>query len=385
MVIRSRSFAADRGGAGGAAVSVDYGHEFLFSSSDETVRARAASLTAGPPEDGRVVGAIPFEASAPEALFVPDVWHHEPRAASFVSHGPVRDPRSFRVREVPCREVYTSTVRALLAALEAHARNETGLRKVVLARRLTVESEVEIDPVRLAADLQWDPRVTTIMFRFADSAVTRAMVAATPETLVDKRGDRVLSLPLAGSAPRRAEAVDDEAEGQRLLKSEKDLAEHRLVVEHILDLLAPHCASLDATAPELSATDTVWHLRTRVSGRLKDPSTPSITLARILHPTPAVCGVPTDAAFRLIRSMEPFRRGLYAGAVGWSDGEGGGRWMVTLRCAEIEGTHATLHAGAGIVRGSDPEAEWDETAMKFQAVLHALGVPHGAESPVPGP
>ncbi|MCA1830974.1 MAG: chorismate-binding protein, partial [Actinomycetota bacterium] len=98
----------------------------------------------------------------------------------------------------------------------------------------------------------------------------------------------------------------------------------------------------------------------------------ALTLASILHPTPAVCGSPGDVARALISSLEPMNRGLYAGTVGWVGSNGDGEWAVSLRCAEIDGNRARLFAGAGIVAASDPAAELAETDAKTLALLDAL-------------
>ena len=118
----------------------------------------------------------------------------------------------------------------------------------------------------------------------------------------------------------------------------------------------------------------MWHLATHVEGELRDPAVCSLELARALHPTPAICGVPTETANEVIQRLEPFDRGFYSGAIGWVDGRGDGRWMVTIRCAEIVGSRALLYAGAGIVAGSDPESEAAETSAKFIALLRALDI-----------
>jgi len=85
-----------------------------------------------------------------------------------------------------------------------------------------------------------------------------------------------------------------------------------------------------------------------------------------------VGGSPRDAALAAIAALEPFDRGCYAGPVGWVDRAGDGEWAVALRGATLEGRHARLVAGAGIVPGSDPDAEWAETEHKLRAMLEVL-------------
>nr|BFE82385.1 hypothetical protein GCM10020093_049860 [Planobispora longispora] len=203
----------------------------------------------------------------------------------------------------------------------------------------------------------------------------RTLIGASPELLVSRRGRTVISNPLAGSAARSADPAEDRRRAAALAASAKDLHEHRLVVEAVADALAPYCADLDVpNGPELTSTETMWHLSTRVTGVLRDPDTPVLALAAALHPTPAVCGTPRLRARRAIEELEPFDRGFYTGLVGWTDAAGDGEWAVTIRCAEAAGRMLRLYAGAGIVPGSDPDKELAETSAKFRTMLRALGV-----------
>ena len=145
----------------------------------------------------------------------------------------------------------------------------------------------------------------------------------------------------------------------------------------MVQALRPLCSELTfPPQPALSRTTALWHLSTPITGRLRDTSTTAIDLTLALHPTPAVGGVPTDAAARLIRALEG-DRGFYAGAVGWCDGRGDGRWVVTIRGAQLSADRlsALAHAGGGIVAESDPDGEVAETTTKFKTILTALGVP----------
>jgi len=126
--------------------------------------------------------------------------------------------------------------------------------------------------------------------------------------------------------------------------------------------------------PSLTRTDTLWHLSTRIEGRLREPSISALQLACLLHPTPAVCGFPTEPARQLIAVLEPFERGFYSGMVGWCDAAGNGEWVIALRCGEIRGCLARLFAGAGIVETSTPQSEWREIQTKFGTMLRALGM-----------
>jgi isochorismate synthase EntC len=118
---------------------------------------------------------------------------------------------------------------------------------------------------------------------------------------------------------------------------------------------------------------TVLHLRTPIRGRLREASH-VLALVEKLHPTPAVGGVPTEAAIDFITRHEPDERGWYAGPVGWFDAVGDGRFVVALRSGVVAGKRAELYAGAGIVRDSNAPSEFAETRWKLAALLGALGV-----------
>ena len=270
-----------------------------------------------------------------------------------------------QLRPRPEPEAYADAVR------EATARIRSGvLRKVVLARQIQVRAGRNLDPVLLAARLR---SVDPDAYTFVAPTPHGTLVGASPELLVSRRGREVRSNPLAGSAPRSGDPEEDRHNGDELAASAKDREEHAIVVETVADALGPFCEEL-AWDPEpvLLPTANVWHLSTTFTGTLRDPAAHALQLVAALHPTPAVGGSPGAAALTAIRELEPFDRGAYAGPVGWVDADGDGEWAVALRCAEIDGERATLFAGAGIVAGSDPDAELSETERKFRAFLDAL-------------
>ncbi|WP_210421915.1 iron chelate uptake ABC transporter family permease subunit, partial [Bradyrhizobium nitroreducens] len=140
-------------------------------------------------------------------------------------------------------------------------------------------------------------------------------IGATPELLLEKRGGHVVSHPLAGSARRHRDTEEDRKAGAGLLASDKDRREHAMVVESILDILAPYC--IDLSTPEgtcLRATASMWHLGTRIVGQLRDASWSSAHFAGLLHPTPAVCGLPRNLANEQIVKLEPYDREFWRAA-----------------------------------------------------------------------
>lgn len=378
-------------GEGSGAVAPDAAlSSFVLVGADETVVAngcRPIPAVAGASlarrvsealEDAvAVVGALPYERLQPAHLLRPTEWSRLPQRSTARAFGPPALLRScpvphWQVTAEPSLAAYRASVAEALRQMERRPE----LRKVVLSRALRVSGDRPIDPRALLCRLAEDPAATAFCVPLPSADGTgRLLLGATPELLVSRRGDQVISHPLAGSARRSSDPGRDRDAAERLAASTKDGREHREVVTAILDLLAPYCRELGTPeGTQLVSTASMWHLGTRIVGRLRDPASSSLELAALLHPTPAVCGTPRDAAAELIAEIEGHDRGFYAGAVGWCDTAGDGDWYVALRCAEISGGEARLHAGAGIVPGSDPVAEGDETAAKFAAMLRALGI-----------
>lgn len=370
-----RQAAAEQAATGGAFVLVAARRtlvargcaQLLASQEGTSLAAEARALLASGNGAPMLVGALPYDRDRAAHLYRPAQFQERAgRPLAYAAGSPA--PRRWSVKPVPTVGAYREAVAAALDRMEPGG----VLRKVVLSRSLLLEADAAIDPDALLARLARDESIAAFRVPLPHGST---LIGATPELLLSKRGGEIVSHPLAGSARRHADPALDQAAARSLAASEKDGREHREVVEAILDQLLPYCAEL--SAPEgtvLSATSSMWHLGTRIEGRLRDPETSSLELAGVLHPTPAVCGSPREAADRAIAELEGYDRGFYAGAVGWCDAKGDGAWYVALRCAEIDGRTARLYAGAGIVAGSDPLAEAEETSAKFAAMLGALGI-----------
>ena len=201
------------------------------------------------------------------------------------------------------------------------------------------------------------------------------LLGATPEMLVRRSGHRVASRVLAGTVRRSTDSSADDRLADALLRSDKDLVEHRYAVESVAAALARHCTDLEVPdAPGLLVLANVQHLVTDVQGCWPTRSS-AIALAASLHPTAAVCGTPTERAGAVIAQLEGMDRGRYAGPVGWVDANGDGEFGIALRCGSLEddGRRMRLYAGCGIVAGSTPDSEWAESEAKFAAMRHAAG------------
>ena len=198
-----------------------------------------------------------------------------------------------------------------------------------------------------------------------------AFVGASPELLLEQHDRDIRINPLAGSA-RRGKGDDDIEVGRQLLESGKNLGEHAIVVEDLVQRLSGVTSRLDYPAgPSLRRMATVQHLSTEITGSLLDDVSTFDVLSSI-HPTPAVGGTPRAAALAFIDKAEGIDRGWYAGGVGWIDPQGGAQVALALRCALVNGTTSRLYAGNGIVGESDPALELIETRLKFQPLLTLL-------------
>ncbi|MEU1280942.1 isochorismate synthase [Streptomyces sp. NPDC005805] len=332
----------------------------------ETLRAAVAERHPSPV----VVGAVPFDQSAPAALVVPEVLRAGPALASdpLVGLPPAPTPRTaWSVRPEPDPEVYGKGVAAAVARMW-----EGEFSKVVLARTLELTGPDALDiPAMVQRLARRDPSGHTFAL---PTGPGRTLLGASPELLVSRRGNRLVSNPLAGSTPRSADLAEDVRRAAALLESAKDLHEHAVVVDAVHQHMARFCSRIEVPPrPTLIRTATMWHLSTTVTGELADPDVSALEVASALHPTPAVCGTPTALARTVIRETEPFDRGFFTGMVGWGNADGDGEWVVTIRCAEAEGRTLRLYAGAGVVAGSEPDAETAETAAKFRTFLDAVG------------
>ncbi|WP_082135871.1 isochorismate synthase [Mycobacterium sp. EPa45] len=338
----------------------------------DDVAAASAALTDGSADV--VVGALPFDIRSKAALLTPTT-------VTFGDHLPAWSTTASPAVRIdamlPAPEEHRARIRSALGRLTDP---ESALQKVVLARALRLVADAALDERTILSRLRAaDPEATAYL---ADLSVAggeytgTALVGASPELLVARFGDVVTCQPFAGSAPRSADPQVDAANGTALAESGKNRHEHQLVVDTMRVALEPLCANLDvAPKPQLSRTAALWHLATPIRGRLRDTSTTAIDLALALHPTPAVGGVPTQAAVDLIAALEG-DRGFYAGAVGWCDARGDGRWVVAIRGAQLSADRraALAQAGGGIVAESDADDEVAETTTKFNTILSALGV-----------
>ncbi len=210
--------------------------------------------------------------------------------------------------------------------------------------------------------------------RFAFRREETTFIGASPERLVALRGLEVEADSLAGSRARARDAEGDARAMRELSESDKDLREHAHVAHAIERALRPIASEVRIPErPVVRSLRNVHHLWTPITATLS-ARLHALDLVAALHPTPAVCGTPRHAAIEWIAAHEPSPRGWYAGAVGWFDAAGDGAFSVAIRSGALTRHEAWLYAGAGIVEGSDPAAEYAETRMKQTPMLMALGL-----------
>lgn len=244
------------------------------------------------------------------------------------------------------------------------------ISKAVLARTMDVELDGTLDPADVVERLQEVNRGSHV-FLFEPVAGS-AIVGAAPETVATLRDGVFHATAVAGSI-RRGDTPREQAElAARLLASDKDRAEQRIALDDMVARLetVAHQIRTDPQ-PHVLTLARIQHLETEIRASVPAGVT-VLDLLRLLHPTPAVCGLPRDAAMAFLAEEEPFERGWYAGPVGWFDADGNGVFAPALRTGVSTGSGWRLFAGAGIVEGSVPALEWEETGIKFEPMLEAL-------------
>lgn len=260
---------------------------------------------------------------------------------------------------------YVARVSTALRRIE-----EGRYRKIVLSRAVDQEFDHAFNPLTTLNGLRSEFR-DCYSFSFENDR-GQSFIGSTPELLARVKDRRIETMALAGTSPRGKSAREDAQFATELIESEKEAREHAHVVESIRRRLGSIGVEIEAVdQPELVVLPNVQHLRTRIRAELA-PDSHLLDIVSALHPTPAVGGVPRETALPDIDELEPHRRGLYAGVLGYFNHRGEGEFCVGLRAGLIDGKHVRLFAGAGIVSGSDPEKEYTETELKISALRDAL-------------
>jgi len=206
-----------------------------------------------------------------------------------------------------------------------------------------------------------------------------AILSASPESFLRRRGQQVETRPIKGTRPRGAGAAEDERLAAELQASAKDRAENVMIVDVLRNDLGRVCATGSVSVPQLCALERfpqVWHLTSTVTGRLRDTAGP-FELLHACFPGGSITGAPKLRAMEILEGLEPVRRHIYTGAIGWIGWNGDADWNIAIRTATA--TPAGIHwsAGGGITGDSDPEAEYAESVAKAEGLRLALANVYG--------
>jgi menaquinone-specific isochorismate synthase len=279
--------------------------------------------------------------------------------------GALSSPATPITSDESARARWDEAVRNALAAID-----EGRVSKVVLARTLDVITERPLDPIEVVYHLWRENRGSHVFYFEPEEGC--ALVGAAPETVTTVSRGQFHATAVAGTVARGDTPEEQKQFAERLLASHKEGVEHRIALEDMVARLGPLADEIQTQAePHVLTLARLQHLETEIRARLP-AGTSALDVLGALHPTPAVCGLPRDAALAFLEEVEPFERGWYAGPVGWFDLDGDGVFVPALRCAVVQSSRWRLFAGAGIVEGSDPGLEWDETSIKFEPMLRAL-------------
>jgi isochorismate synthase len=245
-------------------------------------------------------------------------------------------------------------VSAVSKAVSAIRKGE--LKKVVLSRTHREKLPGDFNPFSFFIKLTQAYPDAFVYLLFLPE--TGLWIGSSPELFLKVKGEHLETMSLAGTG-RNPEDFRD-----------KERMEQSLVSGYIMEQLRPFCKDVQQDEVSVKKAGELYHLCTRIKA-VKKQDTRLFDITSALHPTPAVCGLPKEKAFQFIRENEPHRRMLYSGFLGPVNNENA-ELFVNLRCMQIYENEALFYAGAGIVEGSDPEAEWHETSQKMDTLRRVI-------------
>ena len=280
--------------------------------------------------------------------------------------------------EPPAFEMSRGAFLDAVSKAKEHIRNGD-IIQAVLSNRATVRTRrTPAEVYRVLRALNPSPYM--YLLRMGDLSV----VGSSPEILVRLEGDEIQLRPIAGTRPRGATPSEDRRLEAELLSDPKELAEHVMLVDLGRNDVGRVAAWGSVKANELMGIERyshVMHIVSNVVGKLREGLT-AFDVLRAAFPAGTVSGAPKVRAMQIISELEPFRRGIYAGAVGYFDLQGSMDFCIAIRTIVMSGAEAKIQAGAGIVADSDPAREWDEILNKAKILFRAVGVsPETLEAP----
>lgn len=257
------------------------------------------------------------------------------------------------------KEQYTETFSRFILPLK-----EKLFRKLVLSRSSVQPLHEAFSP--LTTFIQACNNYPRMMISLCHTHSTGTWIGSTPEIILSGHEEEWHTVALAGTMPMQGEVMPTDW-------SKKNKEEQAFVGEYIRKTVKRFGSKLTEKGPYTARAGQLVHLKTDFHFCLKDTNHLGNVLQE-LHPTPAVCGLPKEEAYRFILQTEPHDRLFYSGIIGWMDPQGDTTLYVNLRCMHVEGNTATLYAGGGILPDSTADSEWEETQQKMNTMRNILSI-----------
>ena len=261
------------------------------------------------------------------------------------------------VSEETDKERYTQAFERFITPLQ-----KKHFQKLVLSRSSTKHINDDFSP--LAAFVRACNNYPRMMIYLCHTPVSGTWVGSTPEILLSGHGKEWHTVALAGTMPMQNEVMPMDW-------NKKNQDEQGYVADYIRRIIKKFGNKMNEKGPYTARAGQLVHLKTDFYFLLKNTDNIG-NLLQELHPTPAVCGLPKEDAFRFILENEGYDRSYYSGFIGWLDTEGHTDLYVNLRCMEIKPGETTLYAGGGILASSEIESEWTETGDKMNTMKSIL-------------
>lgn len=244
--------------------------------------------------------------------------------------------------------------------------NRKEFDKVVLSRRTEFQLSQNPEPADLAFLLDKKyPGCFNFIYKFNDAC----FFSASPEKLFIIKNNAVYTEALAGSIERGRNDNEDKDFETALSESSKNINEHALVIHHLKNVLDKYCHNVEIEkSPSLKKLSNIQHLHTGLHGILNN-DVDLFSLIQDIFPTPAVGGYPSGLTTKIINEVEDFDRGLFTGFIGWMNLQNDGEFIVSIRSGLIHKNKLYIYAGCGIVSGSVPQKEYEETQLKAEAII----------------
>lgn len=276
------------------------------------------------------------------------------------------DPYLIKRLDVPEEKQWTGIIKTALNNIDQGV-----LEKIVLARKAIFEFSSDLNSFELLSKLR---NINPESIHYClQVRVGHSFIGSSPELLYTREGRQIYSEAIAGTRARGKNEIQDERLENELLSSQKDIREHRFVMDSVKESLGQVCTEM-RSSDEISVLKLaqIQHLYANYSGKLKKDISDADLIAK-LHPTPAVGGYPTEPSLSQIDKLEPFQRGWYASPIGWI-GRDGAKFTIGIRSGLIDKNILYLFSGSGIVNGSHPRLEWEEIENKIANFLHILNI-----------